>query len=434
MVATDVASRGLDIKDIGYVINFDFPMTIEDYIHRIGRTGRAGAHGSSYTFFTTNDNSFCSPLIKILKASGQQCPQTLYDWAGEFKDGNFYKKNKNYYGKFQPFSRYNDNFFKAPTSRGGYGGGDRRGGYGGGQQSYGGGNQMGGGQRGGFNNDNGGAFKFSKGSLYKAPEGGMMGGNTHFGGGGNGFQNGGNHFQQPQGNQGTHFGVGKDTTEVQSKNPGLFSRGQGLNANSSSYDNGQPQQQQNQQNDYQKPNFRNQGYDQGMGQQQQPQQQMGQSRSGYQQQGYQQQQQNSGYGQQNQGYGGQDGGRPQSNHYTRPDNNQNGGHGGNYNMRGGHAGQGSRMGGNQGYQKQGGYNGQDQSDYDQVQDQNGGGGDRFAFEEPRKFTNSKKVTTPAESAEGLNEIGTKGTQQQFAKNGDDYARSGNSNGGYQKNY
>jgi ATP-dependent RNA helicase DDX5/DBP2 len=47
-----LAARGLDVKDIRYVINYDFPNNIEDYIHRIGRTGRAGAKGKSYTFFT----------------------------------------------------------------------------------------------------------------------------------------------------------------------------------------------------------------------------------------------------------------------------------------------------------------------------------------------------------------------------------------------
>merc|ERR1719331_2437715 len=52
LVATDVASRGIDVKDIKYVINYDFPGSIEDYIHRVGRTGRAGATGSSYSFFT----------------------------------------------------------------------------------------------------------------------------------------------------------------------------------------------------------------------------------------------------------------------------------------------------------------------------------------------------------------------------------------------
>lgn len=55
MVATDVASRGLDIKDIKYVINYDFPQVIEDYVHRIGRTGRAGAKGTAYTFINDND-------------------------------------------------------------------------------------------------------------------------------------------------------------------------------------------------------------------------------------------------------------------------------------------------------------------------------------------------------------------------------------------
>lgn len=52
MVATDVAARGLDVPNVGAVINFDFPNGVEDYVHRIGRTGRAGASGESYTFFT----------------------------------------------------------------------------------------------------------------------------------------------------------------------------------------------------------------------------------------------------------------------------------------------------------------------------------------------------------------------------------------------
>uniref|UniRef100_A0A0G4H2C7 Helicase C-terminal domain-containing protein n=1 Tax=Chromera velia CCMP2878 TaxID=1169474 RepID=A0A0G4H2C7_9ALVE len=55
LIATDVASRGLDIKNIEFVVNFDCPKTIEDYIHRIGRTGRAGAHGVAVTFFSTTD-------------------------------------------------------------------------------------------------------------------------------------------------------------------------------------------------------------------------------------------------------------------------------------------------------------------------------------------------------------------------------------------
>lgn len=53
MVATDVAARGLDIPNVSHVINFDTPQNYEDYIHRIGRTGRAGAHGVAHTFIDT---------------------------------------------------------------------------------------------------------------------------------------------------------------------------------------------------------------------------------------------------------------------------------------------------------------------------------------------------------------------------------------------
>jgi superfamily II DNA/RNA helicase len=55
LIATDVAARGIDISDITQVINFDLPKVAEDYIHRIGRTGRAGATGTAYSFFTRND-------------------------------------------------------------------------------------------------------------------------------------------------------------------------------------------------------------------------------------------------------------------------------------------------------------------------------------------------------------------------------------------
>jgi ATP-dependent RNA helicase RhlE len=50
MVATDVAARGLDIPNVSHVINFDTPQTYEDYVHRIGRTGRGGASGHAHTF------------------------------------------------------------------------------------------------------------------------------------------------------------------------------------------------------------------------------------------------------------------------------------------------------------------------------------------------------------------------------------------------
>ena len=79
MIATDVASRGLDVKDIGIVINYYMPNTIEDYVHRIGRTGRAGAKGQSYSFITTKEAGLAGDLIKILNQSKQLIPPELYD-------------------------------------------------------------------------------------------------------------------------------------------------------------------------------------------------------------------------------------------------------------------------------------------------------------------------------------------------------------------
>jgi ATP-dependent RNA helicase DBP3 len=57
LIATDVAARGIDIPNVEYVINVTFPLTVEDYCHRIGRTGRAGKTGISHTLFTVHDKS-----------------------------------------------------------------------------------------------------------------------------------------------------------------------------------------------------------------------------------------------------------------------------------------------------------------------------------------------------------------------------------------
>merc|ERR1711966_113871 len=81
LVATDVASRGLDVKDIKYVINYDFPGSIEDYIHRVGRTGRAGATGSSYTFFTSNMFKHAKDLVSVLNEANQPVPEELQKLA-----------------------------------------------------------------------------------------------------------------------------------------------------------------------------------------------------------------------------------------------------------------------------------------------------------------------------------------------------------------
>ncbi|XP_022949584.1 DEAD-box ATP-dependent RNA helicase 20-like isoform X2 [Cucurbita moschata] len=77
MTATDVAARGLDVKDVKYVINYDFPGSLEDYVHRIGRTGRAGAKGTAYTFFTAANARFAKEVIAILEEAGQKVSPEL---------------------------------------------------------------------------------------------------------------------------------------------------------------------------------------------------------------------------------------------------------------------------------------------------------------------------------------------------------------------
>ncbi|NXN92968.1 DDX43 helicase, partial [Rhinopomastus cyanomelas] len=71
LVATDLASRGLDVHDITHVFNFDFPHNIEEYVHRVGRTGRAGRTGVAITLITQNDWRFAPELIEMLQRSNQ---------------------------------------------------------------------------------------------------------------------------------------------------------------------------------------------------------------------------------------------------------------------------------------------------------------------------------------------------------------------------
>ncbi|KZW02916.1 DEAD-domain-containing protein [Exidia glandulosa HHB12029] len=81
LIATDVASRGLDVKDVGYVINYDFPNNCEDYIHRIGRTGRAGMKGTAYTYFTTDNSKAARELLAILREAKAEIPPQLEEMS-----------------------------------------------------------------------------------------------------------------------------------------------------------------------------------------------------------------------------------------------------------------------------------------------------------------------------------------------------------------
>lgn len=73
-----MAARGLDIKDVSHVVNYDLPSSIDDYVHRIGRTGRVGNLGSAMSFFDPErDAEIRSKLVDILQQSGQEIPDFL---------------------------------------------------------------------------------------------------------------------------------------------------------------------------------------------------------------------------------------------------------------------------------------------------------------------------------------------------------------------
>eukprot|EP00760_Papus_ankaliazontas_P008092 PhM_4_TR13665/c0_g1_i1/m.70799/K11594/DDX3X, bel; ATP-dependent RNA helicase DDX3X len=79
LVATDIASRGLDIPNVAHVIQHDMPSSLDDYIHRIGRTGRAGNTGLATAFFTQGDARIATELMEILKEHKQTVPEWLPD-------------------------------------------------------------------------------------------------------------------------------------------------------------------------------------------------------------------------------------------------------------------------------------------------------------------------------------------------------------------
>lgn len=82
LVATDVAARGLDVDDVMYVINFDYPSSSEDYVHRIGRTARANKAGTAYTFFTNDNMKNARDLIQVLEEAKQEVNPALMQLAG----------------------------------------------------------------------------------------------------------------------------------------------------------------------------------------------------------------------------------------------------------------------------------------------------------------------------------------------------------------
>eukprot|EP01133_Synstelium_polycarpum_P016754 gene16754-19920_t len=139
LVATDVASRGLHIPNVLYVINFDLPNDVDVYVHRIGRTGRAGKKGSAISFFNEKNKPVAADLHKLMRASSQDIPEWFDRFMTSYRPSKNTPPQKNRYGG-SPFG----------GNKGGYGGGGG-GGFGGGH--HGGGGYGGGGGGGGGGGD-----------------------------------------------------------------------------------------------------------------------------------------------------------------------------------------------------------------------------------------------------------------------------------------
>ena len=86
MTATSVAARGLDVKQLKLVVNYDVPNHLEDYVHRAGRTGRAGNTGTAVTFITEEQERFAVDVAKALKQSGQDIPEPLQNMVNSFTE------------------------------------------------------------------------------------------------------------------------------------------------------------------------------------------------------------------------------------------------------------------------------------------------------------------------------------------------------------
>ena len=172
LVATAVAARGLDIPNVTHVINYDLPTDIDDYVHRIGRTGRAGNTGIATAFFNRGNRGVVRELLELLKEANQEVPSFLETIARESS-------------------------FGGGRGRGGGGGGRGRGR--GGNTDFrkgggfsGGGGGFGGGSGGGFGGHSSGGGGFGGGGYGGgAPSGGYGGGGGGYGGGSGGGYGGG---------------------------------------------------------------------------------------------------------------------------------------------------------------------------------------------------------------------------------------------------
>ncbi|WWC65516.1 ATP-dependent RNA helicase ROK1 [Kwoniella dejecticola CBS 10117] len=106
LVVTEVLARGMDFRSVKVVVNYDFPQTVQSYIHRIGRTGRAGRPGKAITFFNVEDGPYLRTIANVLRSSGCPVPDYMLDMK-------------------KPTKNQKRNLAKAPIKRKAVGGGGR---------------------------------------------------------------------------------------------------------------------------------------------------------------------------------------------------------------------------------------------------------------------------------------------------------------------
>ncbi|KAF0973485.1 hypothetical protein FDP41_008189 [Naegleria fowleri] len=139
LVATDVASRGLDISDVGHVINYDLPENIEDYVHRIGRTGRAGNTGISTSFYTDKNNQIADDLITLLQEAKQEVPSFIMEGRDRLRYSKMGKSGFGNRGGGSFFGNSRGGGFGSRgrgNTRGGFGNSSRGSGFGGGSRGF----------------------------------------------------------------------------------------------------------------------------------------------------------------------------------------------------------------------------------------------------------------------------------------------------------
>lgn len=115
LVATDVAARGLDVSNIKHVVNFDIPSNIDDYVHRIGRTGRAGNIGIATTFVNDDNRTIFRELLSLM----EECNQTIPPWFFNL----VMKHTASAKGNRSGNNRYNNNYNRNRNNNNNYGGG-----------------------------------------------------------------------------------------------------------------------------------------------------------------------------------------------------------------------------------------------------------------------------------------------------------------------